>query len=214
MTRNGTAGRNSADDKNQQARGRWTLLGNREQRTVAHLGRRTLARLLDILILVVILVIIEVLTDGVTIVGDGLFGAAIPFYLDSHRGLIPDSSENPFYVIGLMSALFASVFIYLLIAFYDSVFIAALGYTPGKRVFGIRIVCLDGSKPRFRTACGRWIVLHPPWGFILGTMSGNLVAGLVAGLALVLLVYLSPVWNNQRRGWHDMLANTLVVKAA
>ena len=214
MTRNGSGGRNSGDDETQQVSGRWILLGNREQRAVAHLGRRLLARLFDILILLVILVIIEVMTADVTIVGEGIFGAAIPVYLDSHRGLIPDSSENPFYVIALVSALFASMFVYLLVAFYDSVLVAALGYTLGKRVLGIRIVSLDGSKPRFRTACGRWITLHPPWGFILGGMSGNLVVGLLAGLSLILIIYLSPVWNNQRRGWHDRLANTVVVNAA
>ena len=215
MTRNGSGGRNLGEDENQQVRGRWVLLGNREQRVVAHLGRRLLAKLFDILILLVILVILEVLTYEETIERPGgMFGTAIPVYLDSHRGLIPDSSENPFYVIAFVWALLASMLVYLLVAFYDSVLVAALGYTPGKRVLGIRIVSLDGSKPRFRTACGRWIALHPPWGFILGGLSGNLVVGLLAGLSLILIVYLSPVWNNQRRGWHDRLANTVVVNAA
>ena len=30
---------------------------------------------------------------------------------------------------------------------------------------------------------------------------------------VILIVYLSPVWNKQRRGWHDKTSSTVVVKA-
>ena len=55
------------------------------------------------------------------------------------------------------------------------------------------------------------IALNPPWFVLFGSAFGT--AGPLAGLMVILIVYLSPVWNKQRRGWHDKTSSTVVVKA-
>lgn len=67
------------------------------------------------------------------------------------------------------------------------------GATPGKRLWKLRVVCADGSRPTPRTALMRCI------GYALA------IIPLKIGLLPIL-------FNKQRRGWHDSLAHTRVVK--
>jgi uncharacterized RDD family membrane protein YckC len=75
--------------------------------------------------------------------------------------------------------------------FYNIVFWLLAGQTPGKRLMGIRIVRADGTRVRLgnaiRRQAGYWI-------------------SAVLGLG-----YLWILIDNKRRGWHDMLAGTMVV---
>lgn len=69
------------------------------------------------------------------------------------------------------------------------------GATPGKLVAGIRVIdARSGGRPRPAQAALRWL------GYLLGALSGGL------GFAWALL---DP---DERRGWHDRLAGTRVVK--
>lgn len=71
------------------------------------------------------------------------------------------------------------------------------GQTVGKRIIGIRVACLDGSRPTFSAYLIRWLI---------GLVEIPLLAGSVAFIAVLLSR------NNQRLG--DMAAGTTVVKVS
>ncbi len=74
------------------------------------------------------------------------------------------------------------------------VFWQILSATPGKLLFSARIVdARTGGKPTF----GRFIIRY----------LGYVVSTLFLGLG-----FLWVAWDPQKRGWHDMLAGTLVVR--
>lgn len=87
-------------------------------------------------------------------------------------------------------------------AFLHEVPLVALrGQTIGKTVAGIAVVRVDGGgAPGWGRSCARWGVLYLP-----------LLVPLV-GTLLTLLVVLSPVVHPRRRGWHDLVAGTIVVR--
>ena len=67
------------------------------------------------------------------------------------------------------------------------------GQTPGKMLMHIRVVKKDGAPLDDATAIVRYIGKY---------ISGLIVIGL-----------LWAFWDENRQGWHDKVANTLVVKA-
>jgi len=67
------------------------------------------------------------------------------------------------------------------------------GQSFGKRFIGLRLVCVDGGPVSYGTAFVRLL--------------GSLLSLLVFGYG-----YLRILWDDDRRGWHDKLAGTLVVK--
>jgi uncharacterized RDD family membrane protein YckC len=75
-------------------------------------------------------------------------------------------------------------------AYYMGFWLAA-GQTPGKRFIGVRIVRADGGRVR----------------------AGNVLRRF-AGYVLCLLFFPGFLWilvDNQRQGWHDVLAGTIVI---
>lgn len=86
-------------------------------------------------------------------------------------------------------------------AIYTVVPTALWGQTPGKIAVGTRVVVEeDGSRPGWRRAVLRWA---------LPGVAGRLpYVGLWVGLA----VMASLVWDPRRRGLHDRLAGTIVVR--
>ncbi len=68
------------------------------------------------------------------------------------------------------------------------------GQTPGKRIMGIRVVRYDGGPLNDVDALIRAI--------------GYYVNSMVFGLG-----WIWALFDDRKRGWHDMLAKTLVVKA-
>ncbi|NWJ46654.1 MAG: RDD family protein [Chloroflexi bacterium] len=76
-----------------------------------------------------------------------------------------------------------------------SVYFTARGATPGKKVFGIKVVRQDGSTPGFGAALLRQTVGY----FISSTV--------------FMLGFLWAVFDKYGQGWHDKLAKTYVVKA-
>ena len=203
-------GRESGGDGNREVLAGWVLFGNGEQRAVAHLGRRLVARLLDTLILILILVMIFTIFE----IPIEDFGHALGWIRDMHSGDLVHDPENPFSGLAHVIVFLIIAFVYLVALFYDMLFTAALGYTPGKRIMTIRIVRMeDGSKPRFWKGLTRALVLHSPWGWLFALTFGSLSA-LMGTAAFLVIVYLAPVWNKQRRGWHDKTSGTVVVKAA
>ena len=69
------------------------------------------------------------------------------------------------------------------------------GYTPGKRLFGIRVVRLDGRRVGLWTAFERF---------------GGYAAGLVTGL----IGFAQILWDPNRQGVEDKVAGTAVVRMA
>lgn len=82
---------------------------------------------------------------------------------------------------------------------YEIAMLSATGQTIGKRALKIRVIDVDGRPPRPEQAAKRWAL---PWG--LGLIP-------VVGSILSLLVVLRALATPDRRGVHDMVADTWVV---
>jgi len=68
------------------------------------------------------------------------------------------------------------------------------GQTPGKSMMKIKVIKTNGSPISDSDAILRYI--------------GYYISGLVLGLG-----YLWAIWDENKQGWHDKIANTYVVKA-
>ncbi|MDQ8044699.1 MAG: RDD family protein [Solirubrobacteraceae bacterium] len=114
-------------------------------------------------------------------------------------GTLPDSIVHPvpLYVALVVSRLVLGVIPAIFLVRWD-------GQTPGKRALGLRVMRGDGAPMTLRVALRREV---------LGRVVLVQVASLVTiGLAGV-LNYFWPLWDNQRRAGHDLLADTRVVTA-
>lgn len=110
-------------------------------------------------------------------------------------GLSTGSEEGA--IAGLLGAMVASILFGL---FWEVLWVAKKGGTPGKLMLGIRVV--DEHT-------GQWISGGRSFVRFLVPALGGLVFYVGA-----LLVWLSPVFDSSRRnqGWHDRAANDLVVR--
>lgn len=77
---------------------------------------------------------------------------------------------------------------------YESFFIARMGATPGKMVFGLKVVRPNGAPLTLGRAFGRYFAK------ILSSMT-------------LLIGYIIAGFDSQKRALHDMIADTRVVKA-
>lgn len=77
---------------------------------------------------------------------------------------------------------------------YHIIFIAALGRTPGKMLLGLRVVSVQGGKPNFGQV-------------LLRELIGKTIAA-----APIFLGLLWALWDQEKRGWHDRIGGTLVVR--
>ncbi|MDD5302739.1 MAG: RDD family protein, partial [Elusimicrobia bacterium] len=77
---------------------------------------------------------------------------------------------------------------------YQLVFLKKLGTTPGKRLMKLKVISMSGGAPDGKQRLMRAAV--------------SLLSGYAAGLG-----YLWALWEPQRRGWHDLMADTRVVSA-
>jgi uncharacterized RDD family membrane protein YckC len=82
---------------------------------------------------------------------------------------------------------------------YEILMLSATGQTIGKRVMRIRVIDADGRPPRPGQAAKRWLL---PWGLGLVPYVGSILS-----LLVVLRIIASP----DRRGGHDLVADTWVV---
>ena len=91
--------------------------------------------------------------------------------------------------------------LFLFGAVYTVVPTAVLGQTLGKIAIGTRVVAeADGTVPGWRRSLVRWA---------LPGLAGRLP---VIGLGVSLAIMASLVWDPRRRGLHDRMAGTIVVK--
>jgi uncharacterized RDD family membrane protein YckC len=90
-----------------------------------------------------------------------------------------------------LAILFSSVGIFLLVSIgYNIGFWLLSGQTPGKRVLGVRVIRKDGTRLKMGNAVRRQI------GYWIS--------------AIFFLGYLWILVDNKRRGFHDILAGTMV----
>ena len=123
--------------------------------------------------------------------------------------------------------------LFLGVPLYEAVMIATTawrGKTLGKWFLGIQVVAYsDSLRPSALRSIIRWAYPLAPMipivdAFIrdipelandenLTALSGRIWWFWVAG-GWLLLVHASPLWDRNRRGWHDKAADTIVIKAA
>jgi uncharacterized RDD family membrane protein YckC len=109
---------------------------------------------------------------------------------------ISDPSDPQLGGIAIAAIVLYVVAIFVVTILYFPTFWATRGQTPGMRLFGIRVVHdSDG------TAIG--------WGTAVLRLLGYWVSGFFFSLG-----YIWMFFDSRRRGWHDLIAGTVVVKDA
>ncbi len=127
-----------------------------------------------------------VLGVGGSIVG-GILGALIGFAMAS--GV---ASEEAGVVASVVSALVSIVVNWLYYAFLES---SQWQATLGKKVLGLVVTDMDGRRISFGRATGRYFA--------------KFISSLILGFG-----YFMAGWTQRKQGLHDMIAGTLVWKAA
>jgi len=82
----------------------------------------------------------------------------------------------------------------VLSVFYYVIFTYVKGQTPGKMLLRLHVVDANGNKPNLKQVLLR-----------------EVIGKAIAALAL-LIGYLWIIWDPRKRGWHDYIAGTFVVK--
>ena len=79
---------------------------------------------------------------------------------------------------------------------YYVLFTYAKGQTPGKMLLGLHVVDENGHKPNLKQV-------------ILREVIGKAISALA-----LLIGYLWIIWDPKKRGWHDYMGGTYVVRRA
>ena len=77
---------------------------------------------------------------------------------------------------------------------YHAIFTYNLGQTPGKMLLGIQVVDDNHQKPTFRQ-------------IILREVIGKIIVFLAMFIGFIWII-----WDPKKRGWHDYLGNTYVIR--
>ena len=109
-----------------------------------------------------------------------------------------DTRDSDF---GLLGLIYLAALILLLVAVYEVAFVAWRGQTPGKMIFGLRVVGAQDGAP---IGLGRSIFrLLPLFAAVIPAI----------GWIVVIVLYGWFVFDEERRGVHDRIADTKVVVA-
>ena len=156
-------------------------LGNGEVRSLASPGKRLVARIIDIAIIMVVFVVLMIV---------GIAGVFLGSEADQ------DVAAAAALFLGFGGLALFSVIVLL----YEPTLIALKGQTLGKMAMNIMVVrAEDGGLPGWGKALGRWV------------LPGLLSMIPAAGGLLALLVYISLLWDDRRQGWHDKMGTTVVI---
>ena len=113
------------------------------------------------------------------------------------QSLLPES--DLWIAISILHIGFVAVLASVVI--YELPLIALRGETIGKILTQTRVVCIgNGRVPGWKRASIRWIVIYLP-----------LLALPIIGILIFFLTAASPLFDSQRRGWHDKAAGAIVV---
>jgi uncharacterized RDD family membrane protein YckC len=103
-------------------------------------------------------------------------------------GVIPDLGAS----LGMLGL--ASLINMAVAATYEAFFVAKLAATPGKLAVGIRVLRPDGSRVDLARAYGRYFAK-------------------IVSTVILFIGYIMVAFDSQKRGLHDMICDTRVVKA-
>lgn len=108
-------------------------------------------------------------------------------------------------VLGVLSAAAALFIVAAAVAAVPCALLMARtnGQTPGKRLLGVRVVHVDGSAMTVPRALYREGVIKV---FLVDVVGGSMALGFVAD-------WLWPIWDEQSRAIHDVIAGTWVIRA-
>ncbi|HEU20687.1 MAG TPA: RDD family protein [Deltaproteobacteria bacterium] len=76
---------------------------------------------------------------------------------------------------------------------YFTYFHGSIGQTPGKMMLGLRVVPMTGDQMTFGIAFLRWV--------------GYIISELIVNLGFIWIAF-----DGRKRGWHDMIAATYVIR--
>jgi uncharacterized RDD family membrane protein YckC len=96
---------------------------------------------------------------------------------------------TPFGILGMTPLIW-----FLLLKVYNVILTGLRGQTIGKMAFGIRVIGRDGQPPGIAIAALRE------------------VAGKIISTMVIFLGFMWVGWNTQKKGWHDYIASTTVIK--
>lgn len=118
----------------------------------------------------------------------GMLALSISF-LSHYREMLPERFEQ-------ITIMF--VFVYLLMTvfismFYFTYFHGAVGQTPGKMIFGLKVVQSTGEQMTFGLAFLRWV-------------------GYIISAVLFYIGFLWVAFDAKKQGFHDKIAGTVVVR--
>ena len=151
-------------------------------RELASPGKRLVARIIDVAIIGFVVIFLTIVGVAGLLVGS-------------------ETDEDALAAAALFIGFGGLAFFTVLMLLYEPTLIALRGQTLGKMAMRIMVArAEDGEVPGWGKAIGRWILPG-----LLGLIP-------VAGGLLVLLVYLSLLWDDRRQGWHDKMGTTVVIE--
>ena len=128
-----------------------------------------------------------------------LLGALIDWLIVTGASLAADPRDLWLIIVGLGA--------------YTILATAFFGRTIGKMVVGTRVVRgVDFEVPGLGKAALRWVLVS--WGELLALVMTTVPDAADVAVFVVLAVTYSPIlWDRRGRGWHDRLADTIVIRA-
>lgn len=129
---------------------------------------------------------------------DGLLIAAVMMPLMYMFGLFDEMVENPYsFKVALIGAVLGIGLFFAI----NGKFLYETAQTVGKKILGIRVVCLNGSKPEFKDLV---VKRYVPF---FGVQYIPYIGGLLS------LVNICFIFGQEKRCVHDLIAGTKVIKA-
>jgi uncharacterized RDD family membrane protein YckC len=143
---------------------------------------------------IILLVLLGVLYFALTAVG--LIDWTTISALADQSSMQPGAEPDPALVMELTRQMGVFYLCVVLLAWlYDALLTSSpMQATPGKMVFGLRVATADGAPIGFGRATGRFF--------------GKIVSGMIFNVG-----YLMVAFTSRKQGLHDMIANTVVVRA-
>lgn len=110
-------------------------------------------------------------------------------FLSHYQDFVPETLMD-------ITISFVSIYILMMVflsTLYFTYFHGATGQTPGKMIFGLRVVRTTGEKMTFGIGFLRWV--------------GYIISSIIVNLGFIWIAF-----DGKKQGWHDKIAGTFVVR--